>query len=584
MLFAALLAVSIAFYGVGFATGRTTFGSHEYFASDLFHFHWPLRTIAARAYKAFELPQRTPLLGFGFPLLAEGQTAVLYPLNVLTLGLLPTALAINGSVLLHHALAGLGTFLLARHYRLRTGAAALGAVLFAFSGFFMVHARHLNMPAVAAWLPWLALAIELAWSRPSARTVTGLSVVTAMIVLAGHPQLAHAHAVFAFVWVLPRLRSSRRRGALAVACGALVGALLAAPQLLPMFELNALGPRSAGLGEREAAIADMQLRHLATFFDPYWFGDPARGTYPPNLPPPHWEIVASIGIPGLLLALSSLWPGRRRSRAPIARLWGVASVFLLLSLGANGPFGNLVQSMVPGSSYFRFSSRFLLQVAFALSLLAAAAADRWARVAPRLRLAWVLPVVALADLYRTFAHYNPQTEISAWTTPPETARAILKNSAGIVPPRLISIDREPMLFRALAQHRPWLADPRPLAQAREILLSNHQATFGLDAIQPYSPLTPLRASQVIDALAFLGHDGVGRLSKRGANLFGVEWLVSTVDLGPGYGPRVAGRRGAPVPKSDRLPSRVRGRRSPRRARRAARERGRAPRRSAIRRA
>ena len=71
----------------------------------------------------------------GVPFLANPQAAVLYPLNW-PLFLLDPARAIPAALMLHVALAAMGTLALVRvGLRLGWPAAATGAAAFAFSGF-----------------------------------------------------------------------------------------------------------------------------------------------------------------------------------------------------------------------------------------------------------------------------------------------------------------------------------------------------------------------------------------------------------------------------------------------------------------
>jgi len=228
--------------------------------------------------------------------------------------------------------------------------------------------------------------------------------------------------------------------------------LLAAPQLLPLLELHALGPRAGGLEATAAAAHDMWPRHLATFLDPYWFGDPSRGTYAGG-EVLHWEIVANIGLPALLLAGVALVPRWSRRPLPVGRLLVLGALFAMLSLGQHGPLGSAARRLIPGFDLFRFPSRYLLHVAFVGALLAAAGADALIRRAARLRvaLAVALPLIAYADLHRTLSHYNGLTEVAAWTRLPKTAAAILAQPTPTpTPPRVAALDLADATFAAAA--------------------------------------------------------------------------------------------------------------------------------------
>ena len=109
----------------------------------------------------------SPALGSGVYLHAEGQTGMAHPFHLLIYRFLPLTAAINVEMLASYIAAAAGMFILLRHFSIRRDAAAMGALLFAFSGFQLLHLNHLNMVAVAAHLPWLLYAGDLLMTAPS---------------------------------------------------------------------------------------------------------------------------------------------------------------------------------------------------------------------------------------------------------------------------------------------------------------------------------------------------------------------------------------------------------------------------------
>src|SRR3972149_933524 len=101
---------------------------------DMFLYFYPNWDYAADAIRHGRLPLWNPYLFMGAPFLANSQTGVLYPLN-LALAWLPTARAINLTIILHVWLAGTGTYIFARRsLGLSRLAAWLGAATFASGG------------------------------------------------------------------------------------------------------------------------------------------------------------------------------------------------------------------------------------------------------------------------------------------------------------------------------------------------------------------------------------------------------------------------------------------------------------------
>ena len=137
---------------------EVVFGQGIFFSHDLRHHHFPWRTWAANGWAAGDVPLWSAEVGNGFPLMADGQAGVLYPVNWALGSLLPAQWALSWSLLLHQWWAGLGAFLLVRDLKADTKfsfeAALFGGVAFALSGFLVSHFTYAGMVQVAAWLPW----------------------------------------------------------------------------------------------------------------------------------------------------------------------------------------------------------------------------------------------------------------------------------------------------------------------------------------------------------------------------------------------------------------------------------------------
>ncbi|MGH7320646.1 MAG: hypothetical protein ACRELA_13600, partial [Candidatus Rokuibacteriota bacterium] len=105
--------------------------------SDLSAYTYPWRRYVTQELFAGRLPQWTPHAGFGFPLLADIETTVLYPVSLL--GSLVSGgelsyRAVEVENLLHYVVAGLGMFLFLGRTGLGWAAAMVGALTLMFSG------------------------------------------------------------------------------------------------------------------------------------------------------------------------------------------------------------------------------------------------------------------------------------------------------------------------------------------------------------------------------------------------------------------------------------------------------------------
>src|SRR5919197_2411729 len=132
---------------------------------DAFIYFYPQRAYLAQSLAQGRVPFWNPYLFMGAPFLANPQTAVLYPLSWLFL-LGPVELVYSLQLVVHTFLAALFTYLLARA-TLGTSPlpAAVGALAYAFGGFMVAQAGHVNQLSAAAWLPAVLLAYDQAVRR-----------------------------------------------------------------------------------------------------------------------------------------------------------------------------------------------------------------------------------------------------------------------------------------------------------------------------------------------------------------------------------------------------------------------------------
>lgn len=401
---------------------RALFWQGAFYVGDLLRLHYPERIASLRALAQGQLPIWTPDTLAGYPLLAEGQFGPLYPANWVLHLLLPPDIALNYYVILHYLLAGVAMAALARAYRLSWGASLLAGLAYMWSGFGIAHLNHLNILAVFAWTPLLLRGVHGLIRAPAAgwpqavRPALATAAVLALILLAGHPQMAFLAVLLALLfgageWLYGERRDSpARHGAMALGAALIVVALaggLAAAQLLPTLELARLSQRAGGLDPAFFASFSLHPGYLALLVSPFLLGNPY-----PDLSP---ELVGYVGILPLLLAAAGLWSSaicwrsemRRaaierapQATAPDAGLepmswwWaGIALLGVLLALGRWNPL-YLWLLRLPLFNWFRVPARFLFWFTVALPLLAAAGADGLARALPERPLQRGRPLLA----------------------------------------------------------------------------------------------------------------------------------------------------------------------------------------------
>ncbi len=384
---------------------------------DLSTYFYPYRQYAAVALRQANLPLWNPYLFQGAPFLANQQTAVLYPPNLLYL-LFSAETGLALSIALHLIWGALGVYVYTRTLTNLVWPAAIGAAItFGLSGFLGAQVGHVNQVNAAVWLPWALLAAHYVYRGRSVRWAVALSLLLAVQFLAGHAQPSYmtlvavmlywlGHAVWdwlgvtahqpAFFTTIGEPASERSAQelelppapvwftylrdwytnlrwrpvvALVLLGGAFAStAALTAPQVLPMLQLTRHSIRQGGLSYDEASSFSLSPREFLAGMLPTPNGFVSTDEY-----------YGFIGILAITLALLALVAAYRRPAT-----WGFAGlafVGLFLALGRHNPVYPALFEILPGLDLFRVPARWLLLYTFSASVLVGIGIDWISRTA-----------------------------------------------------------------------------------------------------------------------------------------------------------------------------------------------------------
>jgi len=370
-------------------------GSVLFWGTPLLQFV-PWRSFALTSLRDGFLPLWNPLAGMGAPFLANYQSALLYPPNLLLWagnpGLVSTIL-----VMLHLAWAGIGMARLARRLKMDPLGQTVAGLAFGLSGYLVARAGFFSINATAAWLPWIILAGDrLAYEVPAAASlrrrlsaIFPLTVVLALQWTAGHAQTAWYSLILLIAWVAWRSLEGRsfRRLLINAAGVAVAGGLafaLAAPQLLPTLEYLGQSYRAQSLDTAFAMTYSFWPWRFLGLLAPGLFGSPVSGDYwgYANF----WEDAIYVGILPVLLALVAAVRGARGRGRHVRMtrfLLPVIAVAVLLALGDRTPVFPWLFRTIPTFSLFQAPARWMLLLVFGLALLGGAGASAWAKVEGR---------------------------------------------------------------------------------------------------------------------------------------------------------------------------------------------------------
>jgi hypothetical protein len=351
------------------------------------------------------LPYWNPYLNYGQPVLANPNLLFFYPSTLLIL-LSPFDLAFTLHFVVHFALAGIGTYLLARVWGQSYPAAFFAAFVFAFSGPVLSLGNFYNTVACSAWIPWALLATDRALESKRLRAWVLLTVVFSLQWLAAEPLTMMATFGLCFAYAFYRCGARRKLWSklnirllaifFLVGCGML---LLCAVQFLPASDMLNHSHRGGGLSFKEIVTWSVNPLSFLEILTPNFSGSVMAG-------PPGWLWAISdqndpynvsnfLGFVPFFFALAgwAMSADRRRNFAA-----GAAGMLLLLSFGHFTPVFALARLLLPPLTFVRYPIKLLVHVTFLVAILAGwgfdalrSADSPWK--APRRRLA--LPLLVL---------------------------------------------------------------------------------------------------------------------------------------------------------------------------------------------
>ena len=354
-----------------------------------------LRKIAFYGDSGF--PFWNPYLMCGVPLIAEIQSGLFYPPNIV-FRIFPLDIATNFSLFIHLYLLALSAYCFARQIHVSRAGALITGSVFCFCGpvFLRLFIGHHTDLYTIAWIPAVFIAVNKIGNRPACKNFMYLGLILCLQILAGHPQYVFYTIIFSWLyllfltrhllrWQLIRLWTIRNAGFF---LSIVIAVLIALPQIVPVYEMLSLSPRQS-LEIRDVAWFSFPPQNLLTLLAPLIFGDgvniPYWGLY--NL----WEMCAYCGIMPLLLSLVAIKQVKTANQ--IAFFLFLAVIAVIMALGEHTPLLKLFYHILPGFKMFRGHSKIHIFYCFAIALLAGFGFDALNQMAVRKHHRFFIPLL-----------------------------------------------------------------------------------------------------------------------------------------------------------------------------------------------
>ena len=299
--------------------------------ADVVRHMFPWKNFTVNSLKAGEIPFWNPHNFSGNPLMANFQSAVFYPLNIVFF-IMPFLSAWTLYIIIAPILAAFFMFFFLREIKLSSLASLFGGLVFAFSSYSVVWMEYGNIGHAFLWLPLGLFFTEKIIKGGSLRNNVYLILVLLMSILAGYIQGSFYVVSVIFIYFVAKsfLSKSLSLKRLIIFSVTLVfPILLSFFQVLPMLELFKGSTRS-----------NYTLEQIKNLLNPWWygvtvvvpnfFGNPASNN--------HWfygtyiERVSYIGLIPFTLFVYALLNFRKRKESLIFGVVGLVTFFVSIDL------------------------------------------------------------------------------------------------------------------------------------------------------------------------------------------------------------------------------------------------------------
>lgn len=334
--------------------------------SDVFSQIFIWKSLAIDSYKMGQWPLWNPYSFIGTPLLANYQSATLYPLNFLIL--LPSGWGIF--IFSQTLLAALGMYLFLSLFIQNKLIKITSAVIFSIGGLMTTWLELGIVVHGILWLPFSLYFIETFLRNGNFRYLFLLSFSLLLTLLAGHAQITIIVFCFTSIYILYRCLSEKNlKKLLLLITSVTVALLLSLPQLLPTVELLNNSIRADDHYIKQNDYGLLSAKNALRFFAADVLGNPSTGNYWGDLN--YTETSGFVGILSLPLLIFFFIKVPKNN---ISRFFLFSLLFSLLFSFKN-PLSEFIFNNFTNIFTSSYASRFLFLESLSISILIAFSLD-----------------------------------------------------------------------------------------------------------------------------------------------------------------------------------------------------------------
>ena len=319
---------------------------------------YPWKHFTVQTFKQGQMPLWNPYSFSGTPQLANYQSAVLSPFNLLFF-VLPFIDAWSILILLQPLLAGIFMYLFAKALKQSNFASTVSSVAFMFCGFLTTWMGYGTLGYAILFLPLSLFSIEKFYESKKLKYLFLLAVSIPLSFFAGHFQISvYFFAALALYIIFKFLKDKNKLNTFYIILYTIFGIFISLPQILPSIELYLQSLRSGIFQEIEV----IPWGYISTFLAPDYLGNPVTrndwfGHYA------EWN--AYIGLIPLILAFYSVL-----NKKFMRDIFFIVLAFLAFLMAFPTPFLGLIITLHVPVLSTSAAGRIIVLFSFSLSVLA----------------------------------------------------------------------------------------------------------------------------------------------------------------------------------------------------------------------